>query len=40
VARKAVTRVIADLMQNEFCDIEREKRGSYPSAPVFFRVRL
>jgi len=38
-ARIAVTRVIERLMQDEFHDIEKEKRGSYQFAPVFFRLR-
>jgi hypothetical protein len=39
VAGKPVTKAIADLMNDEFCDIEREKRGPYPQSRVFFRVR-
>jgi hypothetical protein len=39
-AKIVVTRVIERLMQSEFCDIEREKRGCWRSAPVFFRVRI
>jgi len=38
--RIAVTRVIKRLRENEFRDIEKEKRGSWQGAPVFFRVRV
>lgn len=38
-AKIVMTRVIERLMQNEFGHIQREKRGSWRSAPVFFRVR-
>lgn len=38
-ARSAVTSVITRLLGTEFRDIEKEKRGSARSAPVFYRVR-
>lgn len=38
-AKIVVTRVIERVMQREFCDIEREKRGDNRSAPVSLRVR-
>jgi hypothetical protein len=38
--RIAITSVIERLMETEFTDIEREKRGSTRSARVFFRMRI
>jgi hypothetical protein len=38
-AKTPATRVLDRLIKDEFRDIEREKRGNYRGAPVFFRVR-
>jgi hypothetical protein len=38
-ARSAITSVIERLMEKEFADIEKDKRGTARSAPVFYRVR-
>jgi hypothetical protein len=38
-ARTAITPVIDRLLQDEFPQVEREKRGTKPGSPVFFRLR-
>ena len=35
-----MTQAIKRVMDSSFPDIERDKRGNYRSAPVFFRVRV